>query len=817
MALVFAVTVANGSIAGSANEVAHAVVGPATLQLRALDSDGFDESTLAHVERLPGVKQAAPLLEQTATIIGPHSRSITVDLAGTDVSLAILNGLAHTLPIAALSPGGIGLSKAAASVLGVDLQNAGGANIDIALKLRGRTWQLKLAAVLGPEAFGALSRAQVAVMPLRRLQQLAGLPGRITRILVEAKPGREAIVRRELGAVAAGRLVVAPADQDVVLLRQALRPSNQATQFFAVISALLGFLFAFNAMLLTVPERRQAIANLRLAGAKRTAIVQLISFQALCLGVAASLVGLLAGYALSRGAFHQSPGYLAQAFTLGTNTVIGVQPLVVALAGGVTATFLASAIPLLDLRRGRALDAIYSENGVPGNALGRRARRRLFTAALGLATLATALFVLDPSLALLACLFLALATVLAVPLVFTAVLEAARALAARADKLTILPIALASLKATTLRSLALVITGAIAIFGSVALGGARNDLLRGLRNFAVAYTADADIWVLNPRDTAGAISFAPGPYVSRMANIPGVTRVGVYQSQFMNIGNRRVWVIARPSAAGSALLKSQIVSGNPTSTMTRLREGGWVAVSKKIAEEGNVRLGGSFSLPTPTGVAKFRLAATTTNFGWAAGAVVMDTTDYSRFWATSQPTALGVTLKPGTNVEGVRRSINAVLGPNSGLETLTASARTSRFDALAGEGLSRLGDISTLLVVAAIMAMAAALGSNIWQRRVPLAGLRLSGAKPPRLRRILLVESSLMLSAGCIAGAAAGIYGQIVIDGYLVHVTGFPVATLAAGWRPLEILGLVVLAVLAVVAIPGWVASRVPAALALEE
>jgi hypothetical protein len=74
-----------------------------------------------------------------------------------------------------------------------------------------------------------------------------------------------------------------------------------------------------------------------------------------------------------------------------------------------------------------------------------------------------------------------------------------------------------------------------------------------------------------------------------------------------------------------------------------------------------------------------------------------------------------------------------------------------------------------------------------------------------------------MLSAGCIAGAAAGIYGQIVIDGYLVHVTGFPVATLAAGWRPLEILGLVVLAVLAVVAIPGWVASRVPAALALEE
>ena len=88
--------------------------GPRNLQLRARGPDGFDERLLARVEHLPGVKQAAPLLEQTATIVGPNGRRVTVDLAGTDVSLATLDGLAHTLPIAALSPGGIGLSKATA-------------------------------------------------------------------------------------------------------------------------------------------------------------------------------------------------------------------------------------------------------------------------------------------------------------------------------------------------------------------------------------------------------------------------------------------------------------------------------------------------------------------------------------------------------------------------------------------------------------------------------------------------------------------------------------------------------------------------------
>src|SRR6204780_1873829 len=101
VALVFAVLVANGSIVGSATEVIHTVVGPARLQLRARSPDGFSEGLLVRVEHLPGVKQAAPLLEQTATLRAPNGRHTTIDLAGTDTSLAVLDGLAETLPLAA--------------------------------------------------------------------------------------------------------------------------------------------------------------------------------------------------------------------------------------------------------------------------------------------------------------------------------------------------------------------------------------------------------------------------------------------------------------------------------------------------------------------------------------------------------------------------------------------------------------------------------------------------------------------------------------------------------------------------------------------
>jgi putative ABC transport system permease protein len=834
VALVLATTIASHSIAGSASEVVHAVVGPASLQIRARGSGGFDERLLRRVERLPGVEQAAPLLEATATIrssagAGGAGRSVKVDLAGADTSLVVLDGLAHRLPIATLAPGGLGLSSTTARALGLPTGNGQGS--EVTLELRGSATPIRVSAVLGSETFGALSQAQVAVMPLADLQRLGGLQGLVSRILVEVRPGREATVRSELQALAGAGLEVAPADQDVAALKQALRPSNQASDFFAAISALLGFLFAFNALLLTVPERRQTIAELRLNGTKRSAIVQLFAFQAIVLGVLASLLGLLGGYLLSRGVFHQSTGYLAAAFTLGTHTVVGLGPLLECLLGGVLATCLASAIPLLDLRRGRALDAVYAQAGVPGNALSSRAQRRLGVAAAILLAAATAMFVLAPSLALLACAVLALASVCTVPLAFVGVLRGAAALTERYERLSILSSAVTSLRATTLRSLALAATGAVALFGSVALGGARNDLLRGIHGFAHSYSGDAAIWVSNPGEDQATSDFVDDGQARRIARVPGVARVNVFQGGFLEFGShpsRRVWVIARPPGANRNVLASQVNGGNAATAVARLGEGGWIAVSKQIAEAQHVGVGGTLTLPTPSGERRFRIAATTTNLAWPPGVIFMSTGDYSRYWeptrppgdattSPSAPTALGVDLRPGANVEDVRRAIAVALGSSSGLEVATAATREASIDSLAGEGLGQLAEISTLLLLAAILALAAAGTSAVWQRRSTLAELRLDGVRPPRLRRILLVESTLMLGAGCITGAVAGVYGQAIIDAYLEEVTGFPVASSAARLRPLEIFVFVIVVVLALVAIPGWFASRVSPMLALND
>jgi putative ABC transport system permease protein len=816
VALVFAVIVASNSIANSAAQVVHAVVGPATLQVRARNDDGFDQRLLARVQRLAGVKQAAPLLEQTATLTAASGRRAVVDIAGTDVALARLEGLAHTLTVATLSPDAFGISKATADALAI-MPAPTQSEEAVSLALRGRAQRLAVSGVLGPEIAGTLSQAHVAIMPLARLQALSGLRGRITRILVEAQPGREAAVEGELRTLAGERLTVSHTDEDVALLHQALAPSNQASAIFAAISVFLGLLFAFNAMLLTVPERRQVIADLRLVGAKRSAIVQMVLFQALCLGVAASLVGMLAGYALSTGLFKQSPGYLSPAFILGSHTVVGLGPVLLSLLGGVLATCLASAVPLLDLRGGLALDAVYHEDGVPGNALAGQTRLGLVIGAVCMLAVTIVVWALEPSLVLIASAALALATVSMVPLVLAGVLGVAGALAHRLGRLTILPVALTSLRATTLRSLALASTGAVALFGSVALGGARDDLLRGIGAYASNYASGAEIWVLNPSDNQATLDFTPNRRIASIARLPGVAGVRSFQGSYLNWGERRLWIIAWPANAGWRLLDGQVIDGHSTTAAARLRQGGWITASAALAAEHHASVGGAITLPTPTGDVAFKLAATTTNFGWSPGAVVMSMADYQHAWGTSAPSALGVDLSPGEQVSTVARTIARQLGSATGLEVLSRRAREAKIDASAREGLSQLGEISTLLLAAAILAMAAALGSSIWQRRLSLAGLRLSGVRPARVRRILITESVLMLSAGCLTGALAGVLGEVVIDAYLRRATGFPVARAAAGWRPAEVFALVLATVLAITALPTWLAARVSPTLTLND
>ena len=820
VALVFAVQIANSSITGSSSAIVRGIAGTATFQLRARDSSGFDEKLLNKVQRLPGVTGAAPILDETAALVGQNGRRVSVDLASASPSLlAFDGGITRSISLHDLTTPGVILPTATARALGVSVASldATGAAPHVTLEVRGRARSAVVIAILGPEEIGALSGAMAAIAPLWFVQKVTGLAGRATRILVKTERGSAAMVRRELTRLAAGRLTVAPADQDVDLLKHAVAPNAEATGFFALVSGIVGLLLAFNAMLLTVPERRRTIADLRIQGVRPWQLVRMLMFQALCLGVMASIVGLLAGDLLARTIFHTTPSYLAAAFPLGTETVIGLRPLLISFAGGVLATCIAGAPPLFDLRRRRAVDAVYSEEGEPGQALGRKAQLRLFLTGLSLIALTSGLLAFWSSAVVVATVGLAVGTLLTIPLCFQLVLNVAERIAGRTPRLNMLTVAVRALRATTVRSLALAGTGAIAIFGCVVAEDSHYDLLHGLYSDYSEYVSTADLWAINSNDDLATISFPTGGLPKRIAQLPGVRSVRIYQGGFLDVDGRRVWLLARAPSTPTPIPASQIEEGNVALATTRLRAGGWITVSKQLAEQHRLHIGDRLVLPTPTGSVGYRVAATTTNLGWSSGAIILNSVDYRRAWASTDATALEIDTAPGASIPAVRDAVRSVLGPGSALKVQTSDERATQADGLARQGLSRMSQISLLLMIAAALAMAAAMGAGIWQRRSTLASLRINSYSPAQLRRVLAFESILVLGTGGLVGAVAGIYGHFLGDRFLRLTTGFPAPFAIEGIHTTQTIFLIVIGALIALALPGYAASRVSPQLALQQ
>ena len=101
---------------------------------------------------------------------------------------------------------------------------------------------------------------------------------------------------------------------------------------------------------------------------------------------------------------------------------------------------------------------------------------------------------------------LIVATLLAMPAILAGILAVADQLE-RLDRAPPLVIPVGALRAAPVRSLALAATCAVAVCGALAIGGARDDLLRGLDQGE--YYGTADIWISQQGDALGLQPFRP--------------------------------------------------------------------------------------------------------------------------------------------------------------------------------------------------------------------------------------------------------------------------------------------------------------------
>lgn len=732
-------------------------------------------------------------------MIGPGGQQRSVDLIGTDPRFAHLGGpLLRRFSSAQLAgQRAIALPAPIADALGI------GSLQTLQIQVGARVITTLLGATLNSRDIGGLVNSPVALAPVSYAQSLTGMSGRVSRVFVQARQGREREVLAGLDRIAArAHMNVESSGYDAKLFAVASQPENQGETLFSIISALVGFLLAVNAMLITVPRRRRTLAHLKQQGATRRMVLQLLLFDAAVIGVLACVFGLVLGDVLSLTVLRSTPGYLSFAFPVGNGRIVTWQSIAEAVTAGMLAACAGVLLPLRDA----FMPARWRSAIAPRWWVG--ARAVLVLAGL---TITTLVLVAHPASSNLGNFALVVALLCALPFIF----DAAVAGFARMQPIlnrTSPRVTLTHLRVprTRVRSLAIAATAAVAVFGVVSIQGAQQNLQRGLDASATGIDSGANIWV-TPRGESNA--FATTPFSAPKARealirLPGVKSVSEYRGSFVTWGDRRLWVLGPPSSSTHMIPPTQIASGEVRLAEARLREGGWAVVSRELAVEHGLHVGEPFVLPSPTPTT-FRVAALSTNLGWPPGAVIVNAADYARAWGSSEPSAYEVDMQPRLSPATVRRTVQAALGSSTGLVAETSSERQERHWGLAKQGLLRLTEIRFLVLIAAMLAITGALGSLIWQRRSYVAFVRTLGFRRAVLWRWLLWEGAILLGIGCLTGATFGVYGQLLMSHALASVTGFPISFDVEALVALTTFAVVSFAAALVVSIAGYFMVRV--------
>jgi putative ABC transport system permease protein len=807
VALLYATQVASTSLTGPVRQITAGLVGTSQVQLLARGSATFPEGVYEQVMRTPGVVRAAPVLQVPGSVAGPKGQSgVTyfgadprvVRLRGSLLRGFSINDAAHQETVV--------LPRPVAEKIGVRVGD------DMRVTVAGRAVSVP-GVVAGRDQIGSLTKTSTALVPLAYLQKLTGERGRVSRILVQAESGKVDEVSRRLGAIAARQPAdVRPATYETTLYDRAAKPWKQSSAIFSALSALVGWLFAVCALLITAAERRALAREQHELGYPPRATFATFLLDAAVVGVVGVVVGLAAGEVLSRRGFETALDFLAGAFPISDQRVVTWQCVAIAAGGGLLAAFIGvlGSLPNVvcdvlprpvrrTLRRGLRIGV---ERG-PGSL-------RSLAGLMALA-IATALTIWAPGAAVVGLLALGLSLILLLPGILDRTVAALAWANERQRSSIPAVLALQQLRSNRWRTRALAITttGAVAVFGATALQGGRSNLQAGLDHTVRDLAGAATVWASAPGagSVFGTTAF-PARSVDDLTGLSAVKAVRLYRAGLLDIDDRRAWFIGQPRGAAHMVPASQVLEGDPVVADRRVRAGGWVTVSQAIAKDLGLDVGDPVTLPTPRPI-RLRVAAITTTLGWTAGALLLNAEDFRRASASADIAAYHVDFRPGVTPGDGRRIVAAGLGSGSPLLVESAADRVARQGFASHGVLARLRQIAQLTLLAAILAMGAAMTALLWQHRPVVAELKLNGLSTGLMWRALLVETAVLLGTGTLAGGVFGLFGQILCTRGILEVTGNPVVD---GLR-LGIAAVTVGAVLAVsvaaIAVPGYAVARV--------
>jgi len=612
----------------------------------------------------------------------------------------------------------------------------------------------------------SLGGSRLVVMTLPEAQRMTGRNGYDSISVATGDPnGVKASLQRELGKDFNVRTGKEAAEDQAQDLSDALGFLRTALLVFAGVALLVGGFLIFNTFSVTVAQRTKELALLRVIGASRRQVLRSILLETFVVGVVASILGILVGFALA-----PALAGLLKAFGIDLGTqglVIKGSTVIIGLLVGVIATMVSGFVPARRATRVQPVAAMR-DSVTPG--VGKVRRRRIVVAiVLEIVGVLVVFFGLfggtgssggDASLLGLGMLLMIFGVAVVAPVLVQPLARAIGAPLARFQGMTgtlARENAIRQPQRTAVTAAALMVGLALVVFVTIFAAG-----LKGSISHVIDQQITANLIVQNQ----DGFSPIPAKIADNVKQVPGVEQVSPIRFEPAVVRGKSGTINANgvdPATIGS-VLKLKWDQGD-AKNLSSLQDD-QVLLDKDFAKtHGDLKVGSTLKLLTPPGKSiDYKVTGIFKNQAGLTAPVIVTDASMQRDWASTQIQWLWATAKPGTDEEQLAKAAGTALKPFPSTDALSIG----QFKKKSQEGLnSLLGLVFALLALSVIIALLGIINTlalSVHERTRELGMLRAVGMSRRQVRRMVRGESVITAVIGAVLGTVLGIAFAVIVS-----------------------------------------------------
>ncbi len=612
--------------------------------------------------------------------------------------------------------------------------------------------------IVGIAGFGEadnLAGATIALFETTTAQRVLQQEGQFGSIAVAGEPGISEVELRDRIAAAL------PEGVEAVTQEQAAEEAASAIQAgfgffstallaFAAISLFVGAFIIHNTFAILVAQRTRELGLLRALGASRRQVIGSVTAEAGFVGLAASLVGLLAGFGMAVGLQALLAGFGIDLPS--TTTQFLPRTIIVSMVVGLGVTLVSAVGPARRAASVAPVEALAEgEHPTPATGIGRRTAAGALVSAVGLVMLLSGLYggAGFPAVAA-GGLVLFLAVAMLSPLLAAPVVRAIGAPLSRLGLPSHLgrENALRNPRRTSATAAALMVGLGMVSFAAVFAASLTASTTKVIED-----ALRADLFVetasFGGMSTAVAGELAAEPAVGTVSPI----RFGAFRVD----GNMRSLTATGPGI--EELLAIEMIDGEVAAL-----DDGQLLIDERVADDEGWSVGDSVSLEfARTGLQEFVIGGVYERVQ-LVGAYLVSNEVFDTNYSNVLDAVVLMNAAPGASIDDLRAAADRVATRYPNLEVKDqAQFKEDQIDQV-NQLLGLVTVLLTLAIIIAVMGIVNTLALSVLERTREIGLLRAVGMARRQVRAMIRVESVLVAVLGGLLGIAMGILlGWIVV------------------------------------------------------